>query len=39
MFVIIAFLVSESRKGRESKWYYLIKNLPDDVEIPVFWEN
>ena len=37
--IILTFLLYEYQKGKNSKWYNLIRNLPKDIDYAIFWNK
>lgn len=32
-------MLYEHQKGKKSEWYYLIRNLPKDIDYAIFWSR
>lgn len=37
--ILLAFLLYEYQKGKKSEWYYVINNLPKDIDYAIFWQK
>lgn len=37
--ILLTYLLFEYQKGKKSKWYHLIRNLPKEIDYVVFWED
>lgn len=38
-YIMLIFLLRQYQLGRESPWFYLINNLPRDIDIIDFWKD
>ena len=37
--MLLVYLLSEYKKGKHSEWYYLLQNLPKDLDYVIFWSD
>jgi hypothetical protein len=37
--ILLTYLLYEYQKGKESRWYHLIRNLPREIDYAIFWEQ
>ncbi len=37
--MLLVFLLYEHQKGTDSEWFYLLSNLPKDIDYAVFWND
>lgn len=35
----LTFLLYEYQRGKKSRWYNLIRNLPKDIDYTIFWNK
>lgn len=37
--ILLTFLLYEYQKGKDSRWFNMIRNLPRDIDYAVFWDK
>lgn len=37
--MLLTYIVYEHGRGKDSKWYYLIENLPKEIDYAIFWND